>query len=239
MVQDSTGFPQDVSSPNPLDSAGFRQNAEPRAITRPAPVPQTKGASVPLAKPGIPAVLAPSDQRIRFRKRMRVMATLIILLMLIGVNLAIGSGKLQFDKVISESMEPTLMVGDVILSDANAVPKLYDIVVAQDPEDAGSKLVKRVMGLPGQQIMLRSGILYIDGREEYSTRLYDNQIQHRDMRLRVPQDTVFLVGDYRNNSVDSFTFGPVPYENIRGVVYYIMYPLSHTGKIPPLHDPKE
>src|SRR5690349_4784957 len=90
-----------------------------------------------------------SAKRVSLRRRAWIMACLLILLILVGINLAISSGKLQTEKVISASMEPTLQVNDVILSDAGALPKKYDIVCLNDPEEAGGKLVKRIIGESG------------------------------------------------------------------------------------------
>ncbi|OPZ07304.1 MAG: Signal peptidase I U [candidate division BRC1 bacterium ADurb.BinA292] len=176
-----------------------------------------------------------ADSPPRLRRRLRVMVGLLILLVLMGVNLAIASGKVRFEKVISGSMEPTLLIGDVLLMDANAVPDQYDIVVLNDPEEPGGKLVKRIIGMPGDRIVLRGGILYLNGKEEYSTQVTSNHISWEDTRFKVPEDHVFVLGDNRNNSVDSLNFGPVSYEEIRGVVSAVIWPPSRWRKPAPLH----
>jgi signal peptidase I len=131
-------------------------------------------------------------------------------------------------------MAPTLLVGDEILSDANAMTGRYQIICFNSPED-DDKLVKRIIGVPGDEIRIRDGIIYINGKEEYSTQVSDNRIQWKDVKVKVPRNGVFVLGDNRNNSHDSLNFGTVPYKNIRGVATMIIWPPSRWGRPKPLH----
>lgn len=169
------------------------------------------------------------------RRRIRLMIGLLVLLLLVGINLAIYLHILQFNKVISGSMEPTLMVGDIIFSDANAIPERYDIVCLSDPEVAGDRLVKRIMGVPGDVLKIEGGVIYLNGKDEYSEKIRGNSISWPDTRIKVPREKVFLLGDNRNNSHDSLNFGPVSYANVRGVVKFIVWPPSRMGRPKPLH----
>ena len=174
--------------------------------------------------------------RARFGRRIRLVIGLLILLVLMAVNLAIGSGKIQIEKVISESMEPTLLIGDVIVADANEMPQRYDVAVLMNSQDDEEKLVKRVIGMPGDTIEIRDGIIYINGEEEYSTQVTDNVISWPNTRVRVPPNSVFVIGDNRNNSFDSLNFGPVPFDNLHGVVSAIIWPPSRMSRPAPLHE---
>jgi signal peptidase I len=167
-------------------------------------------------------------------RRLRLMIGLLILLFLMGILLALASNKLQIEQVISDSMAPTLLVGDEILSDANAMPDRYQIICFNSPEDADEKLVKRIIGVPGDEIRIRDGIIYVNGKEEYSPQV-DNRIQWKDIKVTIPRSGVFVLGDNRNNSHDSLNFGPVPYKNIRGVATMIIWPPSHWGRPKALH----
>lgn len=168
-------------------------------------------------------------------RRVRIMAGLLLLLILTGVNLAIGSGKLRVEEVVSGSMEPTLLIGDRLLLDANALIERYSIVVLTDPQDAGDKLVKRIIGLPGDEIRLRSGALYINGEQEVSPNIPDNLINFDDTRVKVGAGQYFVLGDNRNNSFDSLNFGPVPTENVLGEVNLIIWPPQRWGRPQALH----
>jgi len=168
-------------------------------------------------------------------RRLRLMIGLLILLLLMSILLALASNKLQIEEVISDSMDPTLVVGDRLISDANAMPDRYQVICFNSPEDPDEKLVKRIIGVPGDVIRIRDGSLYINGKEETSTQIRDNQIQWRDIKVTVPRDGLFVLGDNRNNSHDSLNFGTVPYKNIRGVATLIIWPPSHWGRPKALH----
>lgn len=180
-----------------------------------------------------PTPVAPAPP---MRRRVRLVVELILLLILMGGMLALVSDKIRFERVISPSMEPTLMVGDTIMTDANAPCKRYDIVCFKDPDKTSSDvLVKRVMGLPGDTIVIQDGILTINGKEEYSTVIQDNKLVWPNARVRVPTDRLFVMGDNRNNSEDSRVFGPVPREYITGVATLIVWPPKHWGRPKKIH----
>lgn len=166
------------------------------------------------------------------KKRARIMIALIVVLLLMGVNLALNTGRLQIERVISGSMEPTLQISDVVLADRYAHPERYDIVIVNDPEQKGEKLIKRIIGMPGDEIKLEHGILYVNGAEDFSTQVSENTIQWKDTRLRVPLGWIFVMGDNRNNSYDSLNFGPVPEQEIRGVMVATIWPPKRWGKVP-------
>lgn len=170
------------------------------------------------------------------RRRLRVMSSLIVLVVLVGLLLAVQTKVLQVYIVISESMEPTLRIGDRILVDANAWPHRFDVVGFQDPEKPDKpeeQLIKRIVGVAGDEIEIRSGVLYINGEEQFSEKVTTNKINWRDIApLRVPEDHLFVLGDNRNNSYDSLNFGPVRVSEVSGVMRYIIWPPSRIGAIP-------
>lgn len=197
--------------------------------------PVSHGVTFLYADP-VPYETAQPAPRVRFGRRVRLLIGLLFLLVLMAVNLAIGSGKIQIEKVISESMEPTLLIGDVIVADANEMPRRYDVAVLMNPQDDEEKLVKRVIGMPGDTITIRDGIIHVNGKEEYSTQVTDNVIAWPNTRVHVPPNSVFVIGDNRNNSFDSLNFGPVPYDNLHGVVSAIIWPPSRMSRPAPLHE---
>ena len=182
-----------------------------------------------------PPSVEPLVEEVSVKHRARIMIGLLFLLLLMGCLLAIASGKLQIEQVISESMEPTLLVGDTLLVDGNALPNRYDVVCLADPENPEDKLVKRIMGIPGDEIRIVSGVIYINGKEEYSEQIRGNSISWPNVKVVVPANNVFVLGDNRNNSHDSLNFGPVPYKLIRGVVTMIIWPKKRMSRIKPLH----
>ena len=163
---------------------------------------------------------------------MRLMIGLVILLVLFGVLAALASQTSQILLVVSGSMKPTLQIGDRILVDSNTYADRYDIVVIQDPEkpkQPDEKLIKRIIGVEGDTIEIRGGIIYVNGKEQYSRHVASNRINWGDFRLRVPDDSIYAIGDNRNDSYDSLNFGPVKRQSIKGVLWLIIWPPNDWG----------
>jgi signal peptidase I len=111
---------------------------------------------------------------------------------------------------LGESMEKTLGSGDYVLVDRICYkirkPKVNDIVVFK-PKDSGSNLsVKRIVAVPGDKVIIKDGILYVNGKareeeSEYINHMEDAGLAEREISLS--KDQYFVLGDNRNNSVDS------------------------------------
>jgi signal peptidase I len=99
-------------------------------------------------------------------------------------------------------------------------PRQHDIVALRDPRD-NTLEVKRIIALPGQSVYLKNGRVYVNGQllnEPYlpaktPTYAYEKKA---DEFICVGHDRFFVMGDNRNNSTDSRTFGAVPRQNIIG-----------------------
>lgn len=159
----------------------------------------------------------------------------IVLLVLIGIIISIQTQVIRIFVVISESMVPTLQIGDRIVVDSKIYPVRYDVISLQDPEhpnDPREQLVKRIMAIESDVVEIEGGILYVNGEEQYSQHVTSNSLQWRDIRLRIPEGHIFVLGDNRNESYDSLNFGSVPVENITGVLSFIVWPLDNFGKVP-------
>lgn len=108
-----------------------------------------------------------------------------------------------------------------------------DVVVFKFPQQGNKEVVKRVIGLPGEQIRLEDGIFYINGTrltEKFAT-VEDVTKQHDFLidggpSKTIPPNNYFLVGDNREESADSRKFGFIPKELIIGKVILRVSPLS-------------
>lgn len=130
------------------------------------------------------------------------------------------------------SMQPALAAGDYVIVDklaySSKLPQRGDIILYSDPF-MGETWIKRVIGLPGENVAINSGHVYIDGvllQEPDTISLADHS-----GKWQVGDAEYFVLGDNRNNSADSRAMGNVPLENILGKVTYICLPFSRAGKI--------
>ena len=133
----------------------------------------------------------------------------------------------------SGSMEPTLMVDDRILV-AKFVYRLGperrgDVIVFRYPLNPQRDFVKRVMGLPGERVRLKEGVVYV-GDRALSEKGYTIKPDFGNYGpVSVPANHYFVLGDNRNNSEDSRFFGYVPKANIIGKAVFIYWPPARIG----------
>jgi len=138
-------------------------------------------------------------------------------------------------KVEGTSMEPRLEPQDRIFVNKfvyyfSGVARA-DIVVFWYPKDKTKSFIKRVIGLPGETIEVRSGVVYLNGEklaEPYLAGEFDNDSYPLQV---VPPEHYFVLGDHRNSSNDSRDWGFVPEQNIFGEAVFRYWPLSKLGLI--------
>jgi len=107
-----------------------------------------------------------------------------------------------------------------------------DIVVFHYPRDEKKSFIKRVVGLPGEVVEIRRGIVYIDGRplpEDYLPAA-DND-SHSFPSTYLPPDNYFVLGDHRRNSNDSCSWGTVQRDQIYGKAVFAYWPPERFGPI--------
>jgi signal peptidase I len=132
-------------------------------------------------------------------------------------------------RVESISMQPTLYEGDFVIVNRVAytlgTPHRGDVIIFHYPPDPGREpYIKRVIGLPGDTVRVQGGEVYINDvpiREPYikAPPAYENVWQ-------VPEDSLFVLGDNRNNSSDSHSWGMVPLKNVIGKAEVVYWPPS-------------
>jgi signal peptidase I len=134
----------------------------------------------------------------------------------------------------SASMVPTLKYGDRVLVNKFIYrftePQRGDIIVFKSVEGDGQDLIKRVVGVPGDEIAVRGGKLFVNGvpqKEPYVNKKYPDRSFYAP--TTVPKDHVFAMGDNRANSQDSRVFGPVPEQNIEGEAFLRFWPPDRIG----------
>lgn len=113
-------------------------------------------------------------------------------------------------------------------------PLRGDIIVFNAPTAGSDKpFIKRVIGLPGETVSVRDGQVLINGRtldEDYLGSTATSWPGRPDgYELVVPEDHYFVLGDNRNNSTDSRSFGPVPMDSVIGKAWISYWPTAHLG----------
>ena len=135
----------------------------------------------------------------------------------------------QAHVVHGHSMEPTIHPEQRLivekLSYRFSLPHRGDVVVIL--RDMGQeRLIKRVVGLPGEVLEVRQGQLYVNGRLINEPYLSQNAGQPDFAPVTVPPNHVFVLGDNRNNSNDSRYFGAVALDQISGRAWLTYWPFS-------------
>lgn len=105
-----------------------------------------------------------------------------------------------------------------------------DVVVFRFPLDPTKSYIKRVLGLPGDKVEIVDGQVFVNGEaieETYVPREYQDLSSHS--LLKVPRDQFYVLGDHRNTSNDSRTWGTVPREFITGKAVFAYWPLDRFG----------
>ncbi len=107
-----------------------------------------------------------------------------------------------------------------------------DVVVFWYPLDHSKSFIKRVVGLPGETVEIRQGVLYVDGKvvhEPYVPPQYEDLSDFGP--VRVQPDNYFVMGDHRISSNDSRVFGPVASRFIYGRAVFAYWPVDHFGSL--------
>lgn len=126
------------------------------------------------------------------------------------------------------SMMDTLHNGDVMILDKIGMKlggiKRFDIVVIQTGK---TKIIKRVIGLPGETISYQDNKLYINGKEVSDN--HSNEITYDFEEVKIPDGEYYVLGDNRTDSVDSRILGTIPKSEILGHATFIIYPFNRFG----------
>ena len=161
-----------------------------------------------------------------------------LVILLVAFALVFGFVKpfvLEAFRVPSESMVPTLEVGDRFLANKFVYrirePERGDIIVFRSVEGGDEDLVKRIVAVAGDEVAVENGVLRVNGvtqNEPFTNKGFPDDGSFFGP-TRVPEGEVFVMGDNRANSRDSRFFGPVPLENIEGEAFASFWPPSRVG----------
>ncbi len=164
-------------------------------------------------------------------------STFVYGLLLFLVCLAVIFFVAQKTVVEGGSMLPTLADGDNLIVDKLSYrftePRRYDIIVFHYPEEEDSYYIKRVIGLPGETVLIEDGQIYIDGvllEENYGNAPIENPGRAISL-ITLGEDEYFVLGDNRKVSADSRdpAVGNVSRDQIVGKAFVCIYPFDRIG----------
>jgi signal peptidase I len=154
---------------------------------------------------------------------------LLTILIFWAVNAATGRFKID-----GSSMEPNLHDGQYIIINKLVYelrePQRGDVVVFQYPHDPSRDFIKRVIGIPGDEVTVERGVVTINGQPIDEP--YIAQPGTYSGRWTLGGNEFFVLGDNRNNSSDSHNWGVLPRDNLIGRAWVIYWPVEDWGGVP-------
>ena len=177
---------------------------------------------------------APTDQP---RQKSFVRDTLEIVFLALVLYVVIQYA-VQTVHVLGSSMYPTLHDNDLLVASKISYklhnPQRGDIIVFKPPDEASRDFIKRIIALPGERLRIVNSVVYINGqvlREPYLPEkwTYNNNWPATGQEYILQPDQYFVMGDNRNHSSDSRTFGPIALDAILGKAEVRIWPLNTTG----------
>lgn len=169
----------------------------------------------------------PGEQQHKNDRKREAKGWIISLAAAIIIALALRFFVFEFIRVDGPSMQPTLYTDEYVFMERVTYwfspPKRGDIVICSFPNSSAA-YVKRVIALPGERVKVDDGVLYINGLpdKEYFSGVYERDVAE----LTVPENSLMVMGDNRNDSTDSRDVGPIPYSMIHGKAVFVIWPFD-------------
>ena len=128
--------------------------------------------------------------------------------------------------VSGPSMKPTLEGGEIMILNKIYEIDRFDVVVVDIKTE---EIIKRVIALPGETISCENGKIYVNGKKQEEK--YSMGITGDFEKIKLADDEYFVLGDNREDSLDSEELGPMKESQIKGTTSLILYPFNKFGNI--------
>lgn len=148
---------------------------------------------------------------------------------------------MQPHQVKGNSMYPTFHDGEYLMTDKLSYkrrePNRGEVIVFKAPVNESFDFIKRVIGVPGDTVMVKEGHVYLNGQllaepylpPDYVTRA--GTFMHEGVEVTVPENNILVMGDNRGHSSDSREWGFVPDGNIVGRAFFRYWPANRAGLV--------
>ena len=168
-------------------------------------------------------VTAPVEEKTNWGRFLMDIVETVILAVVLFVGINAVSARVRVDGF---SMRPTLEDGEFLLVDKVSYffgdVKRGDIIVFHFPLNPDEELIKRVIGLPGDRIVVQNNQVFVNGQLLNEPYIFPAPLYSGEWL--VLDDHLFVLGDNRNNSNDSKDWGMLPAENVVGKAVLIYWP---------------
>lgn len=147
-----------------------------------------------------------------------------VVVMLFCLTFFVSSFFISYERVVGASMEPTYKSGDILVATKSADEgdlTYRKVIVAKGTgHTEGLYIIKRIVALPGDVVLIRDGMLYVNGvpEEDGYEKILDPGIAASPITLK--DNEYFVLGDNRNGSEDSRVFGPLDIEDIESIILF-------------------
>lgn len=142
--------------------------------------------------------------------------------------------------VSGESMSPTFENAEYLIVDELSYhlrePQRLEVIIFRYPRNPSEFFIKRIIGLPGETVRIRSGVVYVDTKDGETLTIEEDYITNKgngsDLTYRLGSEDYFVMGDNRPQSSDSRIWGTLPRDNIIGRAFLRLLPPQHIGVLP-------
>jgi signal peptidase I len=206
----------------------------------PGQLPPPPGAYQPGYYPGYaygtppPPAKGPEDHKSRAMRRIGLVGASALLLIPFFILLTVFLLLVFVGKpyiVHGLSMMATLHDGDrvfVVPYRGNTTPNRDDVIVLKDIEGSPEMLIKRVVAIAGDTVSIQNGYVVVNGKYRHRS---TNRFVPETYTMRVPDNSIFVMGDNEAHSFDSRTFGSVPLTKVVGKALIIFWPPGDWKKL--------
>lgn len=146
------------------------------------------------------------------------------------ISSAIKRNRVKAYKIPASSMEPTLLVGDYLIVDRGCYksqkPKRGDVIAFEFPKDPSKEFIKRVIATEGEKVEIIRNKIYINDQlmdDPWGRFTMPRSSIENYGPVKVPQDSLFVMGDNRDNSQDSRFWGFVNIKKVKGKALYLYW----------------
>jgi signal peptidase I len=138
-------------------------------------------------------------------------------------------------QVSGTSMLPTLHNSDRVAVEKISLKaskiKRGEIVIFDPGEKGRGIYIKRVIGIPGDTVEIKEGLVYVNGKQVIENYLKPGTYTEGDIKQQIAVGEIFVLGDNREVSEDSRYIGPIPIENLKGHAVFRIFPFNQMGKV--------